>query len=100
MRRPQVQLEHLSGPEDGKIVGFSKETVTIGRDSGQDVVIGHDPAVSRRHARIVREGDQLFLEDMGSSHGTFMEGRTIEGRIGLAAGASFRVGNSWLRVPE
>lgn len=100
MRRPQVQLEHLSGPDDGKIVGFSKDTVTIGRDAGQDVALAHDHVVSRQHARVVREGEQTFLEDAGSSHGTYLDGRRIDGRVELNAGVQFRVGNSWLRVPE
>ncbi|MEJ2890349.1 FHA domain-containing protein [Actinomycetospora aeridis] len=45
------------------------ETVTIGREAGNDVVIDH-PSISRRHARITRTKQGFLLEDLGSSNGT------------------------------
>lgn len=97
MRRPQIRIEYLSGPEDGKIVGFSKELVTIGRAEDCDLFIAHDPTVSRHHARLVREGEQVFLEDARSTHGTFVNGQQISGRKELTTDALVRVGNTWLR---
>ncbi|MCX7598585.1 MAG: FHA domain-containing protein [Armatimonadetes bacterium] len=99
MRRPRVQIEYLSGPEDGKIVGFSKETVTIGRSNDCDICLTHDETVSRRHARLLCEGGRLFIEDTGSTHGTFVHGQRIQGRAELTPGALIRVGQSWLRIP-
>lgn len=98
MRRPQIQLEYLSGPEDGKVVGFSKEAVTIGRSSDCDICLAHDETVSRHHARLLREGDRLFIEDTGSTHGTFVDGQRVQGRTPLSPGALICVGHSWLRV--
>ena len=98
-RRARIRIEHLSGPEDGKIVGFPTETVALGRYPAQDVALPHDPAVSGRHARLTRQGQALYLEDMGSNHGTFVDGRRIEGRVELPPGAVFRIGNSWFGVP-
>jgi DNA-binding winged helix-turn-helix (wHTH) protein len=48
--------------------------------------------VSRRHARIVVEGDRVTLEDLGSKNGTFVGERRIESATPLADGDSFRVG--------
>ncbi len=100
MRRVQIRLEHLSGPEDGKIVGFSKERVRIGRGEDADLVLAHDETVSRHHADVVREGEKLFVEDAGSTHGTFVDGQRISGRAELRPGSIMRVGHSFLQVME
>ncbi|PIY41169.1 MAG: hypothetical protein COZ06_27010, partial [Armatimonadetes bacterium CG_4_10_14_3_um_filter_66_18] len=81
--RTQIRLEYLSGPEDGKIVGLSKDSITVGRAQDNDLAFPADSALSRRHARVFRDGERLFVEDAGSSHGTFLDGRRIEGRTEL-----------------
>jgi pSer/pThr/pTyr-binding forkhead associated (FHA) protein len=98
MRRQQIRLEHLSGPEDGKIVGFSQEAITIGHEQGCDLVLAHDPTVSRRHAQVLREGEQLLVEDFGSTHGTFVNGERVNGRVELPPGAILRLGNSYFAI--
>ena len=50
------------------------------------------PTVSRRHARILVEGDQVRLEDLGSKNGTFVGGRKITAPTPLADGDTFRLG--------
>ena len=54
----------------------------IGRQSGSHVII-RDSRVSREHARIVAENGEYVIEDCGSRHGTFVNGRRIEGRQAL-----------------
>lgn len=99
MRGTQIRIEHLSGPEDGKVVGFSKNSIIIGRAEDCDLVLAHDGTVSRHHARIVRDGEKFFIEDLGSTHGTFVNGERITGRTELRPGAIIRMGNTYLRVP-
>lgn len=99
MRRQQICLEHLSGPKDALIVRFSKQRVVIGRAENCDLVLDYDPTVSRQHACISSDGEQLFIEDLGSTHGTFVDGQRITQRTQLTQGAIIRVGNSYLRVP-
>jgi DNA-binding winged helix-turn-helix (wHTH) protein len=50
------------------------------------------PGVSRRHARIVLDGDQVALEDLGSQNGTYVRGERITGRATLADGDEVRLG--------
>jgi hypothetical protein len=50
-----------------------KDTTIIGREDNCDVVI-NNRQVSRRHAKIVREGDQYKLMDLNSKNGTFLNG--------------------------
>ncbi len=95
-----IQLEHLSGPRDGVIVSFSKDSVVIGRDDNADIRVQSDQTVSRRHALISREGNDYFIEDLQSKNGTFVGKEKITGRTKLEPGVPFRVGRSWFVVVE
>lgn len=70
-----------------------KSEITIGRDDGVDIVIS-TPAVSRRHARLMMEGNNYILEDLGSSNGTFVNGDRLIGRRSLKAGDQIRLGQA------
>lgn len=72
-------------------------SLTIGRGAGNDVQIG-DRTVSRRHAVVSVDGHGAHLEDAGSSHGTFVDGRKLEGRERLDDGAVIAVGDVELRA--
>src|ERR1700758_721051 len=50
---------------------------TVGRKVDKDLVIA-DPRVSRDHAQILQEGMDFFLVDLGSKHGTFVNGMRIQ----------------------
>lgn len=55
---------------------FDKDEMTVGRKPDNDVVIDN-PAVSGRHARIVKQGDGFFIEDLNSTNGTFLRGAKV-----------------------
>jgi DNA-binding winged helix-turn-helix (wHTH) protein len=67
----------------------------IGRASEAPICVA-STEVSRRHARVVVAGDRALLEDLGSTHGTYLDGRRIEGPVELKHGASIRVGPAQL----
>jgi DNA-binding winged helix-turn-helix (wHTH) protein len=50
------------------------------------------PGVSRRHARIVVDGEHVAVEDLGSQNGTYLRGERITGRATLADGDEVRLG--------
>ncbi len=62
-----------------KEIAITKSEFTIGRKDGNDLVV-EDPAVSGRHARLVKIHAVYFLEDLGSTNGTFVNGQKIERR--------------------
>jgi ABC transport system ATP-binding/permease protein len=80
----------LLGQKASPAASSLSSTVVFGRDESCDQVIDH-PVISRRHARLIRVGGEYRIEDFGSSNGTFLNGRKINGptpvrprdRIGL-----------------
>jgi sigma-B regulation protein RsbU (phosphoserine phosphatase) len=64
---------------------------SIGRSPGQDVML-REPAVSRRHAVIERDGDSYTIVDQKSTHGTFLNGVRVE-RAVLTPGDVLQIGS-------
>ncbi len=67
-----------SGPIPGSSYFIEKDEVFLGRDLTNDLPVP-DPEISRRHARFLRRGDAIYLEDLGSTNGTFLNGVRIAG---------------------
>jgi pSer/pThr/pTyr-binding forkhead associated (FHA) protein len=78
---------------DGERRSFSvvRDMTVIGRREDCDLRIPLGE-VSRKHCRIVRDGDALRLEDLGSSNGTFLNGTRVEREAMLNPGDSIQVG--------
>ncbi len=56
---------------------LTREKFTIGRDEDNDIVI-NEPRVSRKHAQVIRKGDDFILKDMDSSNGTFVNLQAVK----------------------
>jgi phosphoserine phosphatase RsbU/P len=67
--------------------------ITIGRSARNDLCIP-DPFASRVHAEVRREGDQYFLQDLGSANGTLYNGESVEGSIPLTGGGRIQIGET------
>gem|GEM_PF-1666003 len=70
----------------------TEETLSIGRVEGADVVIDQ-PSVSSRHARLVRRGRQVLIEDHGSVNGTWVNGHRVQ-EAPIHAGMDVRLGEA------
>ena len=94
MGREQCKLVVLGGPMDGLEFDVDKPEATIGRRDDQDVCLPLDQAVSRRHARLILEEGEYWLEDVGSTYGTFAADSEdkVEGRVKIAPHTTFRLG--------
>ena len=57
-----------------------------------------DRFVSRKHAIIEISGATVFLEDLASTNGTFIDDERLDGRCQLSNGKVFRVGRTWLQI--
>ena len=69
-------LVFVQGSEQKNIV-LNRTPFTVGRKVDKDLVIA-DPRVSRDHAQIMQDGHDFFIEDLGSKHGTFVNGERIQ----------------------
>jgi hypothetical protein len=75
-----------------------QDQLTMGRAPESDVVLG-DPFVSSSHARVVRRAEGVFVEDLGSTNGTFVNERAVtEAR--LTAESRLRIGETVFRLEE
>jgi pSer/pThr/pTyr-binding forkhead associated (FHA) protein len=68
------------------------QTATIGRAVECDVVIVSKD-VSREHARVHLEGRRWFVEDLGSTNGSFLNGERVIGSMDMRDGDSLKVGD-------
>jgi pSer/pThr/pTyr-binding forkhead associated (FHA) protein len=73
--------------------------VTIGRSDAAGLAIA-DQFVSHMHARILRRGSYYFVEDLGSTNGTFLNDRRVEGDAQLKVHDALRIGQTTLRYEE
>ncbi|MBA3242248.1 MAG: SpoIIE family protein phosphatase [Acidobacteria bacterium] len=67
--------------------------ITIGRSARNDLCLA-DPFASRVHAEVRREGDQYFLQDLGSANGTYYNGGRAEASVALAGGGRIQIGET------
>ncbi|MGN6544118.1 MAG: SpoIIE family protein phosphatase [Aureliella sp.] len=83
-------LTAINGTAQGTRYELDQAVVILGRHPECDVILDAG-AVSRQHARIVRRGDDLQLEDLKSRNGTFLNGHLISGATTLADGDLVRI---------
>jgi len=88
----RATLTVLSGLNAGQVFALDGLDHIVGRGTEADLWL-EDPAISRLHTRIVRRPDGRFLlDDMGSTNGTFVGGRKVEGRVDLQNGDRIQIG--------
>lgn len=95
-----LYLTFMSGPRDGETLSFADDAVpaeiVFGRVAACAISLPDDPEVSRRHARLAREGESWLLEDLNSANGTFLGEFAEEQRLvrptEIKVGDVFRVG--------
>jgi diguanylate cyclase (GGDEF)-like protein len=92
--RPSTRDRHLlirvHGSQLGQVLTLTDDEYLIGRSQDSDLWLT-DPGMSRRHARIIRDGEEYVLEDLDSANGTFIEGERIK-RHRLRHGDTMQLG--------
>lgn len=83
-------LLHIPGHQAHPL-NQAKPELRIGRAPGQDIVL-EDPAISRSHARFQWKGGKAYLEDLGSRHGSLVNGRKTSGRCEIQPGDQILLG--------
>jgi len=100
-KRPSASgyvLKFISGKYQGGEFPINLgQEVLIGRSSELDMVLVED-MVSRQHSRIMTENGQLYIEDLGSTNGTFVNGEKIFSRKLLKEGDRILVGTNIIKL--
>jgi len=86
---PALEIR-AGGGREGGLVPLEADVLTIGRSPDNDLFLD-DVTVSRRHARVVRDGRGFMVEDLRSLNGTYVNRRRIE-RHRLRDGDELRIG--------
>jgi len=75
-----LKIKPLDLPGAARLVEIPDEGLSIGRDPSNGVVLPADrfPYISSTHARLVREGDTCYVEDLKSRNGTLLNGKPVE----------------------
>jgi Inner membrane component of T3SS, cytoplasmic domain len=87
----------VDGANKGERADLAQAPILIGR--GADAAIRlDDDYVSTRHARIANSGDQWFVEDLGSTNGTYIGSARITQPTTLTLGTQVRIGKTLLEL--
>lgn len=84
VRYPDRTAEHFA---------LNRLRITIGRSARNDLCIP-DPFASRVHAEVRHEGDEYFLQDLGSANGTLYNGAIVDATIPLTRGGRIQIGET------
>lgn len=95
---PRILVEKSPGMEPGTEIELGSG-ISIGRGSQNGLSL-EDAFVSHMHARVFRRGQYLYLEDLGSTNGTYVNDRRIDKEAQLRVRDEIRLGDTVLRYEE
>ena len=92
-----TQVVILEGGNKGESISLDNAPLLIGR--GNDAAIRlDDDYVSTRHARIASSGEQWYVEDLGSTNGTYLDRAKVTGPTPVPLGVPIRIGRTSLEL--
>jgi pSer/pThr/pTyr-binding forkhead associated (FHA) protein len=98
LRRKQLYLRVVEPPERvGETFDLDDE-LTIGRSPGSGVPVPDDIYASTLHARLFRNNEQLWVEDLGSTNGTYVNAERIMQAFRLGRGDVLQIGSTVFEV--
>jgi hypothetical protein len=101
------QTAGLVGPEKLVVVSPSerkgmefplRDEVTVGRAGGCAILLTDDTFVSQLHARVFRRDGDLFVEDLGSTNGTYLNQKKVTAPVSIRKGDKVQFGRTTMEV--
>ena len=87
----------LEGVDRGQSASLAQAPILIGRGSDAAIRL-HDDYASTPHARIAHSGNQWYIEDLGSTNGTYVNNHRITQPTTIALGTQVRIGKTILEL--
>lgn len=97
--RPLRQLRVTAGPLAGTRITLGAQTILIGRADDSTLVLTDDFA-SSRHARLTQRDGQWYVEDLGSTNGTYLDQQRVQGPLAVAPGQPIRIGATVIELHQ
>ena len=86
-----------AGPLSGTRITLGEQAILIGRADDSTLVLTDDFA-SSRHARLTNRSGQWYVEDLGSTNGTYLDQQRVQGPLLVGAGQPIRIGQTVLEL--
>lgn len=94
------RLKVVEPPERRGTVYDLGEELTVGRASGCQIALTDDTYASQLHARIFRRDGRVWLEDLGSTNGTYLNAKAVSAPVALRRGDRLQIGRTVLEVTK
>ena len=98
-RKTNLRLVITEGALAGTTVPLGDQTVTIGRADSSTLVLTDD-FVSNHHARLMRRDGTWYLEDLGSTNGTYLDRQKVSDPTPLPVNVPVRIGKTVLELRQ
>jgi hypothetical protein len=86
-----------AGPLSGTRITLGEQAILIGRADDSTLVLTDDFA-SSRHARLTNRSGQWYVEDLGSTNGTYLDQQRVQGPLLVGSGQPIRIGQTVLEL--
>jgi hypothetical protein len=86
-----------AGPLSGTKINLGDQPILVGRADDSTLVLTDDFA-SSRHARLTNRGGQWYVEDLGSTNGTYLDQQRVQGPLLVQPGQPIRIGQTALEL--
>ncbi|WP_026530065.1 FHA domain-containing protein FhaB/FipA [Haematomicrobium sanguinis] len=90
-------LQVVEGPHAGTVLELASSPILIGRAQEATLVLDDDYA-SGRHARLFPQGSRWFVEDLGSTNGTYLDGNQLTRALPVEVGTPIRIGKTVIEL--
>jgi FHA domain-containing protein len=97
-RSVRLVVQRSPSLDEGDEFPVDSAPLTVGRGGQNDLVLGGDDFASARHARVEVRGDGVWVQDLDSTNGTYVNGSRVTGAQRVDTGDVLRVGETDLRV--
>jgi pSer/pThr/pTyr-binding forkhead associated (FHA) protein len=94
-----IYLKAIEGPmKDEHFVIKCDQSFLIGRSKNANLCMSEDSYVSRSHAKILLHNGEMFIEDLASKNGTYLNNQLLKGKKDMKIGDEIKIGKSLLKV--